>query len=1047
MATPIDSLQSKADALSAGLQNSPTAYAPNTLPTGGDLSRSSQLASVNKQIEDLKSKNLRTTWYGNDVPTTDTAGKPDGLFMGALKGLSKPLNAIMGAGQYALGKGSKGDLAGNINEAMKTGLTAGDILKQYGTPRAVQIPLGFALDVMFDPINWATAGTAALIPRVGTGLVKGAIKEGGIRGGIEAATAGLTSNLGKKAVSTMNVVPWAKKSTAYTDLMEKIGNKAITGAEKYDKILGTDVYDRLGKGVFGMQSGIIGSKVEEALRKTPTGDKIVDFLKYSPATAADVTRLGDKIGQLAKEKGIKDLVGKGSTAQFQTMEDFLTPGAAVTLPDELKKTMDVIIRDSDGVLSPEHFGQVTVLDSKENAKALLDAAGVDYNLKNLNKLYESHAVGKTGVQWYDKAIDKLQSSTVDDLIHFRLGPGRTNELVKNESEKLVKEWNSWQNIWGSTKETAGNIAKGAIEAAKNPLNLKPFEKILDAQKDYLGIFKAAKVPMNVGSHVVAHLGNFFMGSMIGLPVTDAEYIKSVLNANKLVRGKLDAKGIKEMFFNDINSFARFMDENPAQFGQLGLPANEIRGKISTEAKLLGSLGITEDEITKFSKEMMDKFDETLKANPMEEITMETITESQKAAIMKKNDIYSTPSQNLAKDIKEAGGEIRQKDLTGSMIQNEIYSNLLERFKTFVEKESKENPNNYFDKAMNFIVNKLPKSYEQIDQTWKLGTTDFLARVGLNDEQLEQISRTVKIGKEDVVERYTKNGQLLHRLTPDKASEVAQEAYMNYSAMPDVVKVLRALPVVGAPFFSFPYAMAAKTAKTAINNPAIFNKIGFMLNEISGSRSPEEKTAMETKYSSYLKSPTVVKLFGSWNTDVKNFIPYYTMNMLNPSQRTYGDSPREQVLKMLDKFPILQDPIGSVFKDYFIQPWILAGTGQVPQGQFGQPVYPSYDVTGKPIDASLGTKAFYGSRAIAESVVPGSLSYAGIIPGVAGVSPELINMIPSYGARSIANAAEGRSSIGAMTKENAIQKTLKSVLGRTGIPAYTLDTQNVVAPNE
>ncbi|MCK4445989.1 MAG: hypothetical protein KAW56_02800 [Candidatus Marinimicrobia bacterium] len=48
-------------------------------------------------------------------------------------------------------------------------------------------------------------------------------------------------------------------------------------------------------------------------------------------------------------------------------------------------------------------------------------------------------------------------------------------------------------------------------------------------------------------------------------------------------------------------------------------------------------------------------------------------------------------------------------------------------------------------------------------------------------------------------------------------------------------------------------------------------------------------------------------------------------------------------------------------------------------------------------------------------------------------------MPLYGARNLANATRGRSTIGAMTKENAMQKTLRSLLGRTGLPAYTLDT--------
>jgi hypothetical protein len=145
-----------------------------------------------------------------------------------------------------------------------------------------------------------------------------------------------------------------------------------------------------------------------------------------------------------------------------------------------------------------------------------------------------------------------------------------------------------------------------------------------------------------------------------------------------------------------------------------------------------------------------------------------------------------------------------------------------------------------------------------------------------------------------------------------------------------------------------------------------------------------------------------------------------------------------MMKLSDKFPIMQDPIGQVVKDYFIQPWLLSGSGDIAQGQFGQPLYPSYDETGKKIDAKFGTKAFYAGRSVAETVVPGSLAYLGILNGLADMSPEAVDWLPSYGARNLANATQGRSSIGAGAKEDAVRKTLRSILGRTGIPAYTLD---------
>ena len=183
----------------------------------------------------------------------------------------------------------------------------------------------------------------------------------------------------------------------------------------------------------------------------------------------------------------------------------------------------------------------------------------------------------------------------------------------------------------------------------------------------------------------------------------------------------------------------------------------------------------------------------------------------------------------------------------------------------------------------------------------------------------------------------------------------------------------------------------------------------------------------------------MKMFGTWNLDVKNYAPYMTMNMFNPSEKTYDDSAPGQILKLLDKAPVLQTPVGQVLKDYWLQPWILSGTDQVPQGQFGQAIMPYYDDEGKRIDPTLRSKAFYGGRTFLESLVPGGANYLGLPLGWAGISPEATEYIPSYGIRSIIGGTQGRSSLGNLTKQDAVRKTLQTLLGRSGIPAYSLDT--------
>lgn len=1062
MATPLEALQNRKNTLSSSLGSSNTAYMPDTIPSPKDLSTDKQLSSVNKQIDDLRSKNLRTTWYGPEKEDAgDTGGSDDGLFMSGLKALSKPLNAIAGTVQYATGKGVKPGLGENINEATKTGLTFGNILQQSGAPRGVQVPLGFALDVMFDPVNWLTAGTSALIPRAGVGLVKGGAKSG-IKGALEGFTSGVKSGVQKDAVSLMKLMPFTKKiaeiapaaekaglktsgftnmmskgATKYREATENLGKKAIENADKYDEAIGTTVMDRINKRPFGFQVGTLGDTIEEVIKKvpstkilgksTPTGDEIVDFFKYSPKKASEIADLKDKVINLARDKGVI-LTRNEEGSHFEKIDDFLKPDAVVTLPDKLGETMEVAIRDADGIVKSEFADKVKVYDSIENAKTLLETAGEDYNLKNLIEAYKVTPVGKTGVQWYDNAIDRLKSTTIDDIVHGRLGTGEeVVETVKKEADDLVKTWNSYNGI----------------------KDLKPLGKLLDAQQSFISIFKSAKVPMNLASHVVSHIGNFFMGTMMGLPMWKSEYFKAMMQANDLVKGKLGANGFKEMFFSDVNSLISMADNNPTRFKQLtGLDPKEIASKLSAEEKITNVLrsGSTADEVLKVLQEAAEKAQmadvqvgelSNMKNIAEEAADIETKSKLNKQLMKEGLGSYPTPSEQLSKMLKEA--PVTRGEEFGSFTTSEITHNArFEQLKSWLAKESAAKPYNVPLKLANGLVNTMPRWYEHIDQTFKLGTSTYLTKIGLTEEELKIISRTVPFTKDDILEPIIKDGEKLYRLTQLKAAEVATEAFMNYAAMPDFVRVMRALPVLGSPFMSFPYAMAVKTAKTAINNPAIFNKVGFMINEMNANRSPQEKDAMEETYNEYLKAPTVVKLFGMWNTNVKNLIPYYQMNMFNPSQRDFGDSTQGKVVQMMDKFPIMQDPIGGVIKDYFIQPWILSGSGETPQGQFGEPLYPSFDEQGKKIEPGLGTKAFYGGRAIAEAVVPGSLSYLGALNAPDILSPETINKIPSYGFRNLSNATQGRSSIGATTKEDAVRKTIRSLFGRTGLPAYTLD---------
>lgn len=1089
MADQLTGLENRYQTLSNSLGSSSTAYAPNTTPTSRDISTDNQLASVNKQIEDLKSKQIRNKWYGPSdtaVPTEDTSSS-SGWLMNGFKALQRPLNAIVGTAQYALGKGSQPDLVSNVNNAMKTGLTSGDILKQYGVSRGVQIPLGFALDIMFDPISWATMGTEALIPRAvaplakeglkGVGLMARGVEEGGLMNALKATGVGITSNLEKKATKVMNFMPFTKKfaniapvvdamgiktgpirsalrtgAIKYNNVAEKLGAKAVAGAEKYDTLMGTTVLDDLNKTPFGFKAGAIGDKIESTINKipsynifgkaTPTGEQIVNFFKYSPADASKISEQYDLVDQLTKNKNIL-LVDTKEGAHFIDVKDMFKPGATFTVENTVKQGIDSALEEATKVISVENTDRtIKVYNSLENAKDLINIAKEDANLKHitdyidlptLEKAYKTTETGKTGFAWYDNAISSLKDLKIGDLI-----PGSTKTIgeLNDEAGNLVKTFNSYTGV----------------------RDIKPLEKILNGYQQFLAVFKPAKVMMNPGSHVVAWIGNFSMGAMMGIPVTKLSYIEEMIKARRLVNGKMTAEGFKEMFFNDLNHLIDLADNNPTVFRDVtGIEAAQISNKLKMEELLVGKFNerTSGSAINKYLQQKWDQiqglepklssYEGTINQGAKLESESKLFAKSSQEELGK----FPLPSEQLASKL-EQGPIKRSQEFTG-ITAGEITPNqnvLFNRFKVFVAEEAANAPAYRVDiKLGNALLNSMPAQYEHIDQIWKISTTSFLSKVGVSAADLKIISRTTPIdvtkdlllGADGKVLTTIENGEKLYRTTPLYASRVATEAFMNYAAMPDFVKMMRAIPF-GSPFVSFPYAMAIKTAKTAINNPALFNKVGFMINEMNVGRTPKEKAAMEETYNEYLKSPTTVKIMGMWNTDIKNMIPFYQMNMLNPSARHYkGDSFQTQMMKLSDQIPVMNDPIGGMIKDYWLQPWLLAGTGEVSQGSFGQPVVPNYDVNGKLINPSAGTKLLYGLRSIAESVTPGALSYLGIPIGLTGMSPEAINLVPSYGARNLANATKGRSSIGAMTKENQIQKTFRSLLGRTGIPAYTLDT--------
>jgi hypothetical protein len=1080
----LDYQQSQADAISKSLQNSPTAYADGVPATSSDIALGAKLTGLNKTIDTIKSNQLRNQWYGpqSNSTTTQTGTQADQVpssnpnwIVSGLSALQKPLNAITGAEQWALGKGSKSDLFGNINDAMSKGLTAGDVLKQYGVPRGVQIPLGFMLDVFQDPINWITAGSEALIPRVGMGLVKGA-EEGGIEGGLAAAKEGLVSGLARKV---SKVLPYNrdwltgaakvategepvvagladKFSDAYKGFINNVGSKAISSSDAYDALTGTNVYDKLGKNLLG-GTFKVGDAIDAGVRSLPHGDAIADAFKYSVPNQVKVEQVKDIVKQVSDKVGVVMSHENGQDV-VQDISTILKPGSGTNLVKQITNRTQSIIGAADTV------GTTKVADTLDNAQKLLAYAGEDASLKNLLnynpedlvKAYKVQLPGTTGVGWYDDIMSRGKGLKMPDPVSADGKAIFGADGKKILGETLVKPITMAEVL---DKMGAGTLAK-SMGIYDKVQDWTPFTKILKANDTMLSLFKVFKVPASLSAHFYAWSGNMTMGWMLGLPVDDLRFAGSVMQAHKFLSGNQDALWIRNNFFNEINSMADFMENHPNQFRQaLGFGPGAVGDQITADSKILGSIsgpGKT-SQFTQAAQVLKQGWDRTdaghdaliqlLQKVDKTPEDLKNITEINAARQGMPSSIETVQKMTGA----AKGAPITASELPSGWGVNEtLNNNLMNQWKLNIADgaQSATNPmSQLYYKTANVIMNKLPNMYEKIDQSYKLGTVRYLSLIGVPEENLLKIAAQVPITKSDIVKEVIKAGQKRYLLTPQKASEVAMEAFMNYGAMPDFVKVMRALPIVGSPFLSFSYATAAKAGKTLVNNPSFFNKVAFLINEISGARTPQEKEAMTQKYNQYLNSPTVVNIghmFGTdVNTDVKTVLPYLTMNMLNSSQKNYDNSFPSQVVEAIDASPFMKHPIGQMLFDYVIQPSILAGTNQVPEMQFGEPLYPSYDVNGNQINPSLGTKAFYAGRQAAETLLPGVASYAGLLGSM--LPQDVINAIPSFGFRQVANAVNAKNTLGATTAENPLQKTLRALSGRSGLPLYPLNSTTVKKP--
>jgi len=947
------------------LSSSPTAYTRGSSPSPSDVRAQLELDQISKQRGEARSKELSDKWFTDDREISE---RSEGALMRGLHGLATPLYGIVGGAEAALGKGSESGLK-NVFANIKERETFGDLLRKYNVPEIASMPLGFALDVAFDPVNWLTVGTAAAIPRIAQGARK-------------AGAAGLKSGL--KSAALQKGATASKFLGKNTKLGKSIIKKSAGASEEYNKLIGKNIPKLLERNANMALSGLIkkpGVVIEDILNKSEKGKKFAKFMKYSPSNWFTTKGVIEKNRNLAIQTG--EEIGTLGKPASQIKEELYTKLAqahfSVTDFDEISDYM----RKNGQEAFYKKFMQT---QANEGAAAATDMVKLTHSADSVD-------------MWTNMAGEAMNESKVRAV---------QDELVRISSDKtglkLYDEFADWfKGI------NVGDKVKG--------------EQIANAYKTYIGMFKNMKVPMSFASWVNAMVGNITMTGIAGLDVFDPKYIKEVRSSLRLLRGAPDGKELIRLMGDP--ELAKLFKEYPGLVqGVLGINPKYLgRAQEVVELAVKQYSGPVDSKAAKEIVSVYKKFsDDVIR-------TIERNMKSQGITL-------EAPVEQILK----AGG--KQAQMLTSSYASEVYNtsyasfiNKIKRMSDGVDEAGKVIASPHSGaKALHWMLTKPMEGYDLIDRTAKLTTFKVASMVGLTEKELLQASKLIKISENEIT-RVASTG--LYKLAPAKALELSGEIFMNYGAMPGAVKVLRGTPIFGAPFASFMYAMATKTGKTLVHNPAAFNKVSFAMQELSGQSSPLEKLALEQPYYEWYTRGGMMKLpFFQENpvyANLGNMLPYYTMNMLQPSERKYDSRLSSTIAGIFDKTPLFKTPEGQLLFDYFVQPYILRETN--PRGMFDQLLWPT--------DATKTEKAGYMLRSAAETMTPASIGTVAGLPS--GLLPdEAIKYLPSYRWRQIANATKGKTPQGIDAREPAAQRTFRSLLSSIGVPLYPLKTEYVSA---
>lgn len=950
--------------------------ANTTVNRNQKLQEETQLSKLVKEKDRLESQLTKEQWYGD----SGIDSKEDVPYMKRfIEGAVAPSRAIAGVAENLLGKGEepRGNIVDEIQNNIEKTQGWTSLLKKYDVPNSIALPAGFATDVALDPLNWAFVGTGSLVGRTTKGL-----KEAGLEG----AKAGAKSRALQLAETGAKFT--SEKSSRYLlskEAAEKVGKKAYESTDEFYKLSEDMGY-------------------EEFMLKS-----LDDYKKDEQLTAKMAQAFDHRVENLEDGSWVKRAAElfRGERNFFNKQKRYFKkpPATEAENLDDLEMKVGAAIKNE---------GKI------QQAARQHKQVGEDATINNYRFLKqqadEADDIANTGLGQAPIDTEKMTAKMAEEAINekkFR----KVAEAKVEQSKKRITE-DTWQKTkdWlvGSTPEERSKFQQGAA-------------KTLGVYEDLISFFKSQKIGLNPSAYTNAAVGNPIMADMMGVNIARTGYTNSIKRAFKLVNGRFeDIEDLKHV----EKKFGNMMEQYPGLFKSIF----GVRGKKLNEAKeILEAVGKgvkavekkAADQIKNNAAKALSEGDRQLFEQVIENLGKKEAAQIQKALDRANLDDFS----DLA-DVVQITTAAENQAEKGTLLASEIFNEEYTKFLSKMDEKIK-NLSGTSKKAMQGFKKMMTKpmdAYSKIDQANRLGLALHATKNGFKGRELQRIKRFVNLSSDDIAE--TADG--MFKLSPMKAAELAQEAYLNYQSLPGAIKVLRQMPLMGAPFASFVYSMGRRTAKTAAYNPEVFSRVEHFLNSLEDLRPESERRGMKSKYNAWLEGKPTARLpFFERNpvyADVGTVIPFLSMNIFEPGNRNYEDSLGGEAARIIDSVPAFSDPIGQMMLDYLIYPNLYRNSENL-RGQFGQRLWPK--------KASGMKKLGYGSRSFVESFMPGVAAGAGLVwpeemvEETTGVQ-EAEALLPSYRGRQISHALKGETSIGYESKEGKLSQTMKALLDTFGL---------------